>query len=419
MHLRLSRLLAAFVLMLLPAALAGACEYCVREVGFVPLHGGPYRVVIAVPATADANERDSVLAEARAAIGPGNVVVTLGSAGEGTQFADVVDRAGGDLPAAVVYAPDGRNELLGTSPGGDRRGLVSTIGALTRSPARDGLAAALIDGYATVLLVEGTDDGANDAARELAEAAIQRINAVKSGFDRVIEVGPALRVIPVDEREAERWLLWSLGITDADEPMPSVAVLYGKGRRLGDVLTGHKLTDHALFTMLSVVARDCECDLDRGWLYGTSVPLVWDDALRRRAYDALGFDPESAATRAAVSRILERGPGAGVDIRDPFTEDAGTQIGIPGLTIHDLSDPATTVPPTPSADTPTRDAAVQPRAADTPGDRSAGAAPVPATAAAVSDGPKPVQTVLLVLGGFALVVAVSATLLVLRSRGGR
>jgi hypothetical protein len=408
--------LVALALLLLPAAGALACEYCVREVGFVPLHGGPYRVAIAVPASADEAERDRVLAEARAAIGPGNVVVTIGSAEEGAQFADVAERAGDHLPAAVVYAPDGRNALLARSPEGDWRGLITEVDELTRSPARDGLAAALIDGYATVLLVEGTDAGANQAALELAEATIQRINAVKAGFDRVIEVGPALRIITADTRSDERWLLWSLGITDADEPMPSVAVLYGMGRRLGDVLTGHKLTDHALFTMLSIVARDCECDLDRGWLYGTSIPLVWDDALRRRAYDALGFDPESAATRAAVSRILERGPGSGVGIRDPFTEDAGTQIGIPGLTIHDLSDPATAVPPEVA-----QASQAEPNGDGVPTFPSLDDQPVPEPSFTVADvkvkASSPMRIVWIVLGSLAFVVCVGAGVLANRSRG--
>lgn len=415
---RSTRLLAAFVFLLLPGGVAGACQYCVREVGFVALHNEPYRVVIAEAAWADDAESDRVLAEARAALGPGNVVVSVGSADEGAEFADVVDRAGDHLPAAVVYAPDGRNELLALSPDGDWRGLVTTVGDLTHSPARKGLAAALVDGYATVLLVEGTDAAANAAARELAEQAIQRINAVKSGFDRVIEVGPALRIITAEQRAGERWLLWSLGIDDSSEAMPSVAVLYGKGRRLGDVLTGSTLTDDTLFTMLSVVARDCECDLDRGWLYGTSIPLVWDDAMRRRAYDALGFDPESAATRAAVSRILERGPGSGTSVRDPFTEDTGTNIGIPGLTIHELSDPASSVPPALHTDTPPGDVAAE--AGDSTHDATsppAGHAPVPAPTPVATDKPRPMKTVLLVLGGLALVVALASTLLVLRTRG--
>ncbi|XAM01362.1 hypothetical protein OT109_08195 [Phycisphaeraceae bacterium D3-23] len=411
--------LVVLMLLLLPTTGASACEYCVREVGFVSLYHEPYRVVIAVAEWTDDAERDRVLAQARAAIGPGNVVVSIGSAEDGGEYADVVDRAGDHLPAAVVYAPDGRNELLALSPDGDRRGLITTVDELTHSPAREGLGAALIDGYATVLVVEGTDADANRAARELAEAAIQRINAVKSGFDRVIEIGPALRVITAAERSDERWLLWSLGITDGGEAMPSVAVLYGKGRRLGDVLTGSELTDHALFTMLSVVARDCECDLDRGWLYSNTIPLVWDDALRRRAYDSLGFDPESAATRAAVARILERGPGSsGANVRDPFLEDSGTNIGIPGLTIYNLNDEASSVPPAVVA------SATQRNASDSPDDTghanstaasNASADTVPPPASIV--GASPMWMTLFALGGLALLVLIAGGVLIAKSRG--
>lgn len=406
------------LVLLLPGGVVAACEYCVREVGFVALHNEPYRVVITVSPDTPDSERDRLLAQARAGLGPGNVVVSVGTVEDGGEFTDVVGQVGDQLPAALVYAPDTRSRVLALSSGSDDQRFSSRVGELTHSPAREGLTAALIDGYATVLLIEGTDTEANTAARELAEAAIQRINAVKSGFDRVIEVGPALRIITTEQRAAERWLLWSLGIDDGSEAMPSVAVLYGKGRRLGDVLIGNTLTDTTLFTMLGVVARDCECDLDRGWLYGTSIPLVWDDAMRRRAYDALGFDPESAATRAAVSRILERGPGSGTSVRDPFTEDTGTNIGIPGLTIHELGDPASSVPPALHTDTPPGDVAAD--AGDFTPDATSppvGHAPVSVSTPIATDKHRPMQTVLLVLGGLALVVALASTLLVLRMRG--
>lgn len=417
---RLTVQLVALVLSLLPVAGALACEYCVREVGFVALHNEPYRVVFAVPPEADDRERDRLLAEVRAAVGPSNVLVSVGSLDEGGLFVDAARQAGGVLPAAVVHAPDGRNKLLiafATGSDGPADALARAARGLTHSTAREGLAAALIDGYGTVLVVEGTDADANAVARELAEQAIQRINAVKSGFDRVIEVGPALRVITAEEREQEHWLLWSLGIRSGDEPMPSAAVLYGKGRRLGDVLAGNTLTDDALFTLLSYVARDCECDLDPGWLYGTTIPLVWDDALRRRAYDSLGFDPESAATRAAVARILERGPGAsGHAARDPFLEDSGTSTGIPGLTIHNLDDAASTVPPAVVADATFNtdaNANSDPGSGRDTADPSIETLPVSSTAAS----PSPLRLVLIALGGLVLVVLIAGGLLIAKSRG--
>lgn len=412
--------LVVLALLLLPAVGASACEYCVREVGFVPLNDEPFRVVIAVPPDTSDAERDRLLAEARAALGPGNVVVSVGSPEEGGLFADAARQSGGALPASVVQEPGGRTHPLlpfatdSESPGD---ALVRSIGSVTHSRARDGLAAALIDGFATVLIVEGTDEGANAAARELAEQAIQRINAVKSGFDRVIEVGPALRVITAEERGAEHWLLWSLGIDSGEEPMPSVAVLYGKGRRLGDVLTGNTLTDDRLFTLLSYVARDCECDLDRGWLYGTTIPLVWDDALRRRVYDALGFDPESAATRAAVARILERGPGTpgsgGANARDPFLEDSGTATGIPGLTIHNLGDPTTNVPPPVTV----ADAGPDDHADADSDNARPDVAPDAPPAATAAQTPDPLRPVLSVLGAFAAVVLLAGAVVLLRARG--
>lgn len=297
-----------------------ACEFCVREVGFVSVFDNPYRVVLAVDAGTSDADRNGLRDRAVAAIGPANVVV------------EVVESSKDDRRESVVHSPDGRTRSLNVD---DLEGLVD-------SRARRGLAEALADGYATVLLVEGNDPASNTAAAAVARDAIARIYEVKDEFDRVIAVGPSLRIVRADEREPERWLLWSLGV-EVDDDRPAVAVLYGRGRRLGDVLQGESLTEEDLFRLLSYVARDCECSLDKKWLYGRPIPLAWTDETRQRVRRGLGFDPEGAATLAEVGRILRR-RGPGLVPTDPFVLPAIERTGIPGLRIVDLEEPASSEP---------------------------------------------------------------------------
>jgi hypothetical protein len=117
-----------------------------------------------------------------------------------------------------------------------------------------------------------------------------------------------LLVVPSAGVASEKILVWALGLEPAVTTEPRMALLYGRGRRLGTALEGPLITATTLRERLVLVGQDCECDLDRGWLRGPLVPARWDASLQQAALKALGFDPENPMIRAEVSRIVERGP---------------------------------------------------------------------------------------------------------------
>ena len=90
-----------------------------------------------------------------------------------------------------------------------------------------------------------------------------------------------------------------------------MAILYGRGRRLGTPMEGAMITATALRERLVLVGQDCECDLDREWLRGPLIPARWDESMQQAAVKRLGFDPESPMVRSEVARIVERGPITG------------------------------------------------------------------------------------------------------------
>ena len=73
---------------------------------------------------------------------------------------------------------------------------------------------------------------------------------------------------------------------------------------------------------------DCECDLDRDWLYGHQMVHRWTTNLENQALSTLNFDPFAAYVKSEVAAIVrkagrESSPGDAIDLG-------------PGLIIHDL-----------------------------------------------------------------------------------
>ena len=121
------------------------------------------------------------------------------------------------------------------------------------------------------------------------------------------------------EQGAEAVLLWGLGFEPRLSPEARVALVYGRGRRLGEPLEGALITRTVLQERLAIIGQDCECDLDRAWLKGPVLPGRWDRELQQLAAKTLGFDPENPMVRTEVSRIVLRGEGDKAKSKKPST----------------------------------------------------------------------------------------------------
>ena len=106
--------------------------------------------------------------------------------------------------------------------------------------------------------------------------------------------------------------------------VPQVAVLIGRGRRLGPVLRGGMITQAKVQDILTIAGQDCECGLDRSWMQGPIIPASWDLDVQQRAFKDLGFDAENPLVKNEVSRILARGPAQArtpMDLSGAFPDD--------------------------------------------------------------------------------------------------
>jgi len=234
-----------------------------------------------------------------------------------------------DYPAGVLVAPDGKPWVLPPidTTHSIQAGISDLFKSLAGSPVREKLLRNLIDSFCVVLLVEGVDPNLNESATKEAVEAMERIKPYLPNMAKPVDTPPNLLILSQAERKAEEVLLRTLGIEDEERVRTHVAVLFGRGCRIGPLLTDDGITESRLFTIFQVVGADCECDLNPAWLSGPVIPLIWDRGMRADAAERLGFDPENPVVRMEVSRIVAGGQyrridwGEDVDESGPLLEE--------------------------------------------------------------------------------------------------
>ncbi len=277
-----------------------ACRYSVRDTGFVDLGTDPYRLVLHLGPEAPASISTDFEQASAAVLLDANVRFSFQPAAQGTPS------------RLTLLSPDQRELPLATLDAAglptSKAGIVELLEQAVASPARTQLHEELLNAYAVLVLVEGSDPAANRRARQTLAEAISAITRLLPAMPKPVDVPPRILPIPARSIAAESVLLWGLGMDPQPTRDPRVAVVFGRGRRVGDALEGGLITRTVVQDRLALIGQDCECDLDRGSLQGPVIPARWDTARQRAAAAALGFDPENPLIRAEISRIVLKGP---------------------------------------------------------------------------------------------------------------
>ena len=276
------------------AVSAWACRYSVRDTGFVDLGLEAYRLRW-VPESGTSSE---VRSKAELLLRESNVVWDE-------------DPTGGGFPrGAGLYLRDveGRILSLPLPNPSDATAVLRGVEMAVTSPLRERVYREGLRAYALVLLLEGTDAAANARVRQDVDSAITATAQLLSSMPKPVETPPQLVSVSLKDQSAETVLVWGLGLEPVLSDSPRIAIVYGRGRRLGLPMEGPLITQTALRDRLLLIGQDCECDLDRAWLKGPLLPGRWSRELQQAALDALGFDPGNPMVRAEISRIVERGP---------------------------------------------------------------------------------------------------------------
>lgn len=291
---------------------AFGCRYTVRDVAFVDIGSNPYHLHGYISDETPEDLASKFMQISYAALIDSNVEFEIinidkqkdNSAISYLSFWDIES-----LPAAILVSPEGQSLVLPISLQSEsfKESVWSMLESVISSPKREELFQHIVEAYCVVLLIRGEDAGENKRAEGEILGAIDIITKVMDQMPKPIEEPPRLIVIPPESFSQERILLWSLGVDEREVNDPRVAILYGRGRRIGPLLEGEGITKDGLLRILSLIGLSCECGLDRQWTLGTMIPFRWDGKIQSEVVELLGFDAESPMVKIEISQILSMG----------------------------------------------------------------------------------------------------------------
>lgn len=289
----------ALLLGLLLSGTAIACQYNVRDIGFVDLGQSTTQLYVFL-AEDQVDHRDELQSILNKTLDETNIMAEL--VWPGSQ----IDNIDGPklLPAAVLVSPRGQLlTMLLDAPG---KTVSQTLTELTTQLAHSLLKTDILkqvsDRFAVVLLIESDDALKNRQAALTVQTSLMHIEQQMIFMPKRIQSPPVMVTLTADEAAQHETLLWELGVALHNEP--TVAILYGRLRIMGPALTAEDITEETLNAYLGVIGADCECDLDRRLLHSPMLAHHWPRAMYEATTEALGFDPENPEVKMEISQII-------------------------------------------------------------------------------------------------------------------
>lgn len=305
---RMKRFLSTSILLICLACLSLPCEACrftVREIGFSSLSPTVYTLVV-VDNTVTMNH--PVIAQLSATLKGSNMQVLALNAQKdaGHPFLQRGKEAGLVFPTAFLISEDERLCPLFEDQAYAVSKLVRVAEqTIVQSPLRRKLLAGIAETFAYVIRIPGMNPQENERVDTQIQADCARVKDIMFLMPKSVEKPPHTFSLTADECKQERVVLWSLGL-DSLPTHPIVHILYGRGRYMGnglhmaDVMNGHA------YRYLAMVGADCECNLDRDWMLGTQIPMLWEASTSQRLATSLDFDVDNPLIQAEMSRILSK-----------------------------------------------------------------------------------------------------------------
>lgn len=277
---------------------ANACRFTVREIGFSTLSQDIYALVVIDD---QAVASDPAWQRIRNKLDDSNIkLLVLHPESDATHpYVREALNQQLSLPANLLIAPDGSMLELLTPDGKELPDVVLD------SPIRKEMINDFVDVFSVVLWVEGKDDHINTEVEGFIQRDCDRIKNIMPHMPKEVRNGPKVIRISADAFEEEKLLLWSLGIEQAPE-QPIAFVLYGRGRIMGGALMDTEIAEGKLFNYMSMIGADCECGLDRKWMLGNQIPMLWASGPRQHLANEVGFDVDNPMILAEMSRILAK-----------------------------------------------------------------------------------------------------------------
>jgi len=280
---------------------SSACRYTVREIGYTDLAAAPYQLYLVFENDSNKMTYEELNALRYAVLLNSNIQTKLiyRPAFDSLKIDSAIN-----CPAAVLVSPTGRSLILDI-PETDsfKESVWQLLESLAESRVRKTILNELKSSFGIILLVEGNNRKAFGEIQAEAEKSVKNFSLIQPLLPGQVESKILTITIPRENRTEEKLLLWSLGIEVADS-VNHLAVMYGRGRKIGPVLRGSEISSQKITNLLSLIGADCECSIDQSWKLGMMIPCNPGSAYNSEVSALLGFDPEHPLVKAEISQIL-------------------------------------------------------------------------------------------------------------------
>ena len=310
---RYFRFLVFFLLSLIfSAQTAFACRFNVRETGFVDFYGEQYLLIAYIDNNTPPETIDILHSTAQKMLSESNVIfefINIEKQENHPALSYISNKKLSSLPTLLLISPEGQSlEFpLESSKQKFKSSLTKAINKILYSPTRKELQKQTVNTYGAILLIEGKNKEENTAARQEVQEALTNITKKMDLMPKLIKNPPSIVTLKYVDRFREPVLFWSLGLDTSKMGPPYAAIFYGRARWLGPLFKGKEISKQNLSEILFIVGADCECGLDKNWLRGTALPMMWNKKTSKRIAQNLGFDPENPLTKIEISQIMRLG----------------------------------------------------------------------------------------------------------------
>lgn len=318
-----------------PRSVCLPCKYSVRDVAFVNVHGKAWQLNFIRSKGVEDDQIESWSRTLKEQLAGSNVGFTW-LASESEEAVELRNRCPDSIDderSFEVYLEGPSRQVIPIQSKFNSF-FVDDLNGLLTSQSRMEIIERVVRSLCVVVLVESGDTQKDEEAQSIVSNAIEKLNRQMWTLEKPTDEGPALVVVPANRKSEENWLIRSLGVESTESP--KVLIVYGQGRVLGEPLSEKKLSVSELIGRMSLCGSDCECDLNRDWLYGQQMIHVWNQRLEREVEQTLDFDPQSAFVVAEVSQIIQKNVA-----RNDIASEQRLNLG-GGLVIHDLDSESST-----------------------------------------------------------------------------
>ncbi|MGQ1788225.1 hypothetical protein [Saccharicrinis sp. GN24d3] len=276
-----------------------ACRFTVREIGFSTLSQDIYSLVVLDDKADPEDEYWSIL---RKKCREANVRLVLlhPESDHSHPMTSKLKELKPGMPVHAIVAPNGRSLIFD-----DTKDIETIVNEVLDSPIRKRLRQTCSSSFSVVLWTVEEDNKLNKQVKTKVQQACEQIENLMPHMPKIVEQGPVVLRLEPGDWQRERVLLWSLGL-DKWPQNPKAIVLYGRGRIMGDWIDSNGILEEGVFKHMSLIGADCECGLDRKWMLGSQVPLLWPESTQQELTDELGFDVDNPMILAEMSRIMAK-----------------------------------------------------------------------------------------------------------------